>query len=138
AWPADRLRVDGDVGYGLLRLPVVFVAAPAAMPTVSGGSLGGQGPVARAGLGLALGRLGIEVGGEAWPAVFGARYQGVPVSPRRFAARAAVAWGGLVAGGARWAAVVHAQLERTTADGDGVTIRQDAQDVGLGVRATWP
>jgi hypothetical protein len=134
-----RLRCEGDVGYGLLRLPVVFVnTASAGGPLIAGGALGAHGPAITATVALALAfGLGLELDGEALPLAFGARYDGVAVSPRRFAGRIAATVDLLGAAGARWLALAGYEVARATADGEGIAVRQVSQAFGVGLRATW-
>lgn len=133
-----RIGLEAQAGYGLVQLPVVFIAAQPGPTGLRSGSVRGHGPT------LALGvtwsadpRFAIEVRGDAMPLGFSGEYQDVAVSPRRFALAAGVSLGRLDVAGTRWSALVNYDLARTTAPGDGVEIRQLRQHVGIGLRARW-
>jgi hypothetical protein len=145
AWALDgRLVLTGRLGYSFVQIPVALLRrSTAGLVQLAGGSLRGHGPMAGAALAFtgAGDRVGLELAADAVPVAFGASYDGVSVTPRRFGARLTATLGRLDAGGARWCALLLADFTRGVADGhDGagaVSLRQSRAGVGLGVRARW-
>jgi hypothetical protein len=134
-----RLTVEGQLGYGYVRLPAAFLTAgPAGDVRFAGGSVRGHGLYAGASLRFTVGaRLGLELAGEARPVVWGAAYGPTAVEPRWFAARGAASVDCITLGRTRWSVLADYQLTRTFASGEGVRLTQRQRQVGLGLRATW-
>jgi hypothetical protein len=133
------LTFTGRAGYGWSSLPVaVIVFDPAGQAGVEGGSLAGHGPQLGAGLRLAAGRVGLELAGEGVPVTFGADYAGTTVQPRWLAARAGATVDCCTVAGTRWSALASYEWSRITARGGAVAITQRQQQIGIGLRASWP
>jgi hypothetical protein len=133
-----RLTLEGQVGYGYLRLPAaVVVAGPAGDVRYTGGSVRGHGLYTGASLRLALGRFGLEVAGEGRPVLWGADYAGTSVQPRWFAARGGATVDCCTLGRSRWSLLAGYELAQARASGEGTRLTQKQRLFGLGLRATW-
>jgi hypothetical protein len=133
-----RLTVEGQLGYGYLRLPAAFVTAgPAGDVRFSGGGVSGHGPYLGAALRLSLGIVGLELAGEARPVLWGADYAGTSVEPRWFAGRGAATVECGTLGRTRWSVLAGYELAQARASGEGTHLTQKQRQVALGLRASW-
>jgi hypothetical protein len=133
-----RLRLEGQLGYGLVQVPVAARGPGAAsMPLVSS-ALRAHGPVLAAGASFALtDRIGLEATGRLMPIGLGAHHQGVAVEVRRAAVGVAATFGSLQVAGLRLAGLIGFELRSTSGDGAGIELAQVRHQVGLGVRAAF-
>jgi hypothetical protein len=133
-----RFTVEGQLGYGYLRLPAAFVVpGPAGDVRFTGGSVRGHGPYLGASLRFSLARLGLELQGEGRPVLWGADYAGTAIEPRWFAARGGVAVDCCTLGRTRWAVLAGYEMAEARASGAGTHLTQKERQLGLGLRAFW-
>src|SRR6185436_10128762 len=133
-----HLTVEGQLGYGYQRLPVMFVTAgPAGDVRFAGGAMRGHGPHGAASLRLSLGRLGLELGGEARPWIWGAHYAEADVQPRWLAGRGAASVDCCTLGRTRWSVLASYEVAEARDSRPGLRLWQKQRQVGLGLRATW-
>jgi hypothetical protein len=139
-----RLALEGQLGYGLLRLALAQVgpaAIPGAMP-VAAAALNAHGPLLAARVAFSAGAaLGFEAGARVRPLSFGGRLAGAVLNPRGLGASAAVTVGNVAAAGMRFAGLLGYELTAVrgsgAAAGGPATIRQVQHAFGLGVRASF-
>jgi Carboxypeptidase regulatory-like domain len=138
-----RLSLEGQLGYGLLRLPLAQVgpaATSGAMP-VSATALNAHGPLLAGRLAVSAGALGFEAGARVRPLTFGGRLAGAALNPRGLGASAAVTVGNVAAAGMRFAGLLGYELSAVRGSGEAAggpaTIRQVQHAFGLGVRASF-
>jgi hypothetical protein len=130
------LLLEGQLGYGLVQAPVARLPGPSGDLAASE-ALRAHGPVL--GLVLALAPadwVTLEASGRAWPVTFGGRYQETPVGLHRLAAGLGTTVGRVAVGDFRVAALVSYELASTTADADGVAMKQLRHQIAVGLRAT--
>jgi hypothetical protein len=134
----DLLTAEVHLGYGVLGLPLVFATAgPAGDLRFDGGGRRVHGPYAGIILRASAGRLGLELGGEARPWIFDARYDEVALDTRRFSGRAGVLLDCCDLGRTRWSVLAGYELSDTRAKGPGVTLGQRQHHLELGLRVRW-
>jgi hypothetical protein len=137
--PGDGpVLIEGQAGYGLLQAPVARLPA-ASGELSSSDAVAAHGPV----LGLVLATapadwFTLEASGRAWPVTFGGRYQETPIGLRRLAAGLGATVGRVAVGDFRVSALFSYELASTSADADGVAMKQLRHQLAIGLRATPP
>jgi hypothetical protein len=130
--------LEGQLGYGFARVPILTPVAAMPMSPVPGANLAtlqAHGPALAARVTVAIGRdVDLEASGRALPLLFGARAAGGSVDLRRFGGGAGARIGMLGAGPVRLSALVG--YEADVIDGDGAAaVHQGQHRIGLGLRA---
>ena len=133
---AGRLLLEAQLGYGFLQTPLAQVG-PAGPAGVTTGSLQAHGPVAAAGVVLALAdTLALEVSGRLTPISFGGRYRETALAVRRLGARAGVGFGRVPVGDFAATALLAVEVGSTVGQATGIEINQLRRQLSLGLRVT--